>query len=579
MSTSDDAEERCTTSLQSSQQSVPEAEISIWSDENEEQHKKRQLLNNAIDNLSGGRVSPILSPLNTSWDDISSTQQKYYLRKAKETICAALAVLSPGQEEELWSAVRQEKSVQTSSSAATRRKSFEPSSGLIDVLIKSYNQAESCQTKRQILSLFANNFRQPELMKMIPTLSKWRIDEARQHATKVGEGQPVIKDLIFRSRISSAQIDHFVYCITRPDMLQDVAFGTKVLRLDTGESIIIPAVVRIMIPSRIIDQYSAYCKERDFEPAEQQSLFRIIGVCGVSMQKSLKGLDNTTAEGTEATDTTIEVCKMLSDHGSDATWLKSSEQNIKEAKRYLKTEFKSHISREETCADHCADHCTTHALSDPSDTNVKGTCQHEHDIDCEKCKSLEKVFKEIEFEINRVKISEEQRWQLSHEYKLCMTSIQDWKTHLLRTVNQEEGKQYALQQLDLKSCLVVMDWAMKYLPQHYRERMSDFFGKRGRSWHVSAVITKQAEEFQVECFLHLFDNCTHNSFAVSSIIEHLLKTIKKESPHIENAYRRSDNAGCYHSGSLLLSLPFIGQQTGIRVLRYDCSEPQSGKDI
>ena len=33
------------------------------------------------------------------------------------------------------------------------------------------------------------------------------------------------------------------------------------------------------------------------------------------------------------------------------------------------------------------------------------------------------------------------------------------------------------------------------------------------------------------------------------------------------------------SGSLLLSLPFIGQPTGMTILRYDFSEPQSGKDI
>lgn len=81
----------------------------IWSDEIEEQQMKRQMLNNAIDSLSGGRVSPIRSTLNTSWDDISSTQQKCYRRKAKETICAALTFLSPRQEEELWSAVRWEK--------------------------------------------------------------------------------------------------------------------------------------------------------------------------------------------------------------------------------------------------------------------------------------------------------------------------------------------------------------------------------------------------------------------------------------------------------------------------------------
>ena len=33
------------------------------------------------------------------------------------------------------------------------------------------------------------------------------------------------------------------------------------------------------------------------------------------------------------------------------------------------------------------------------------------------------------------------------------------------------------------------------------------------------------------------------------------------------------------SGSLLLSLPFIGQPTGMTILPYDFSEPQSGKDI
>ena len=88
------------------------------------------------------------------------------------------------------------------------------------------------------------------------------------------------KDPIFRSRISSAQIDHFVDYIVRPEMLQDVAFGKKVLRLDTGESIIIPAVVRTVTPSRIIEQYSAYCKEQNLEPAGQRCLYRIIEVCG-----------------------------------------------------------------------------------------------------------------------------------------------------------------------------------------------------------------------------------------------------------------------------------------------------------
>ena len=93
---------------------------------------------------------------------------------------------------------------------------------------------------------------------------------------------------------------------------------------------------------------------------------------------------------------------------------------------------------------------------------------------------------------------------------------------------KKKKKKHALQKLDENSCLIIMDWAMKFLPVQYREQMSDFFGKRGRSWHISAVITRAAVEsnHEVECFVHIFNNCTQNSFAVLSIIENLLNKVK-----------------------------------------------------
>ena len=39
------------------------------------------------------------------------------------------------------------------------------------------------------------------------------------------------------------------------------------------------------------------------------------------------------------------------------------------------------------------------------------------------------------------------------------------------------------------------------------------------------------------------------------------------------------HSGFYHSGALLLSLHEIGKRMGITPLRYDFSDPQSGKDI
>ena len=64
--------------------------------------------------------------------------------------------------------------------------------------------------------------------------------------------------------------------------------------------------------------------------------------------------------------------------------------------------------------------------------------------------------------------------------------------------------------------------------------MSEFFGKRGWSWHISAVTThSQAEgKCQVECFVYLFYTYKQNSFAVRSVIEHILNTIKIEYPSI-----------------------------------------------
>jgi len=99
-----------TVSLQShsSQTSVPEEEISIWVDEMEEQNSKRRKLNEAVHSISGGRYSPVMSTLNTTWDDLSDTQPRCYIRKAKETIVTSLSVITPGQEKLVWKALQRE---------------------------------------------------------------------------------------------------------------------------------------------------------------------------------------------------------------------------------------------------------------------------------------------------------------------------------------------------------------------------------------------------------------------------------------------------------------------------------------
>ena len=149
----------------------------------------------------------------------------------------------------------------------------------------------------------------------------------------------------------------------------------------------------------------------------------------------------------------------------------------------------------------------------------------------------------------------------------------------MRTFNQELAKQDVIEILDSQTVLIMMDWAMKIMPLYFREAMTEFFGKRGRSWHVSAVIQREHGKNTVECFVHVFDTCTQNRIAVIAILEHVLSTLKEEKPYVNKAYLKSDNASCYRSSMNLLTMKAISVRTGIAVQAYDYTEAQSGKGI
>ena len=134
--------------------------------------------------------------------------------------------------------------------------------------------------------------------------------------------------------------------------------------------------------------------------------------------------------------------------------------------------------------------------------------------------------------------------------------------------------------LDNNSVFILCDWAMKFLQVKYREKQTDWFGKRGLNWHISSCIFKRdSEKFDVVTYPHLFDSCAQDWYTVVSILENLLNEIKRENPQITKAYLRSDEAGCYHNNFLVPAIRDAGSRIGIAVERYDFPEPQHGKDL
>ena len=105
--------------------------------------------------------------------------------------------------------------------------------------------------RQQILSLFVNDYSKTELLNLIPGLTKWRIDETRKHAFKTKPGLPINPPKITRWRLDAVKVDHFLDFLSSPD----VAYGTRTLKLESGQGLEIPNMVRTVISSHLVRMY------------------------------------------------------------------------------------------------------------------------------------------------------------------------------------------------------------------------------------------------------------------------------------------------------------------------------------
>ena len=231
-----------------------------------------------------------------------------------------------------------------------------------------------------------------------------------------------------------------------------------------------------------------------------------------------------------------------------------------------------------TAASHVPDHCSIHALSDPKEGCLRVACDHSHDKCCPSCDQLKSVMMEIESSLRSSELRDEDRDDLMYTLQQAYQAIESWKAHQLRSIQQDKARTSLLENLQTSSVLITQDWAMKFPPQKYRETQADWFAKRGISWHISVVARKIADDkLQHQAFVHIVENCSQDSNVVVSIIRHTLQELKKEHPEITTAFLRQDNAGCYHSFTMLAACQNMKEATDIKVERVDFSDPQGGK--
>ena len=240
------------------------------------------------------------------------------------------------------------------------------------------SNAESWQSRREILSTVAPKISLNLVQLFEPDLTRGRFSAARLHAKKYGVGSRVDTTTKVGERFDDQEIAHFVDFIFSPHVCTDLPFGEKVLKLSSGIELFIPNAIRNMGATRIIDRYLLYCRDvfeirtSDFEPLAKSSLFTILDTCKVSTRKSLQCVNYFAAVAGEAFD---GLRKMIEDKVALCSDSERLIKNLKCARFYLKSDYKVHVTR----SSNIADHCCIYALSDPNGRNFAQYCDPEHD--------------------------------------------------------------------------------------------------------------------------------------------------------------------------------------------------------
>ena len=138
------------------------------------------------------------------------------------------------------------------------------------------------------------------------------------------------------------------------------------------------------------------------------------------------------------------------------------------------------------------DHCSAFALSDAKEPLFISPCDHDYDDTCSQCEELKTTMSNIQEYLERadVGLPDEESEGLRHMTDQAVQNVLSWKANQLRNKRQDMDRIAVIYHLDTSSVMITQDWAMKFLPQKYRESQTDWFEKRGISWHISVVARK-----------------------------------------------------------------------------------------
>ena len=472
-------------------------------------------------------------------------------------------------------------------------------------LIEHFEHVTNKDIKQSLLAEISKKISFRSLQRMVKepvTLYEYR--QAKKKLKLKGVFGSKLRKKQFKTKmvVRDRDITHFTTFVLQKHT-RDMAWGTKYIKFSNGEKIKVGNSVLEAVKSAIIRDYKKVSSEFNLgcEPEDRIRIFttrtylKWMKAVRWTRSAALAGLDSYSATGFDAIETVDRIIDQLDTMAVTKNELKANMQILK---RFLKFDFKSSI---EDCSSGCGFHCDSFALSQNSSSGCnldqkprlkkKDDEKHfsgskmefveecaciDHASICSGCKNQVDIFARI----REILLNMNNRWLL-HKFEIAIKDINEYKKHIVRAIHQDKAKTVAMEKLSQHEALILFDFAMKFLPQKYREAQSDFFAKKGLSWHVMVCLWKtESGEVNLKTMAYLMGNIKQDWFCALSNIESFIKYMKtKVLVDLKVVHLRADNAGYYHNPALILGLPAVSKATGVLIQTFNTSEPGYGKDI
>ena len=217
-----------------------------------EEDESRKKLN---DFLASRDCNPVRYRVRGMLSEVERTKREHlHVRKVRQGIVAVVETIAPGQKDETWAELTRSGILDAQFNAGKIGRMQIEADHSIQVLAAAYRQSEARVTKLLILSIIVDIFPQWQIQDLLPEVTKYQLFQAKKHLISCGRGQPLPAAPKYRVGLTLPKIDHFIGFISSPHFVQDVAHGTRTLKLSSGETISMPNVVRNMVAIPIILQ-------------------------------------------------------------------------------------------------------------------------------------------------------------------------------------------------------------------------------------------------------------------------------------------------------------------------------------